>query len=468
MTVKEYPFNQGANGVAVAVNTDIGTFSLTLNGAGTSPGISQFATDAASPGSGRGWKLRNIAGAVAQTRALANAGNTTMCYRTYITTDSALPDQIKTYRTLRGGTNAGGAIALYVKETTGGRLVLFDSANANELEVLGASSPGPMSRSTTYRLGLKLVVNTTTPASGTISGAVYVGDSLTPLATIPAQSYNLGSIAITGGDIGAVGGASTAYTHRIGPTAYDDGGSTWPGPYVASGNSAPVVTAPASVRIATGSSVSGTMTTSDSDGTITGWSWAATSVPSGASVTWSGMTGSATMNTGTLTVPGVYVFTPSATDNGGASTTASTPWTVYVYPADGSFSIKAQRATTPAGATGAIANLADGDSATYTESAANASNQVTIYDMNPVADGDLTITDFENYLQRDVGSTATGTSKLEVLTGPADTVAASFGPLTVNPTTNAENGPLVLNSTQNTAFNNHSIWAIRITDNITP
>lgn len=373
--------------------------------------------------------------------------NTTdFAIRKYIYLTAATTDDTYWFRSSNAG---GGTRLVSLHGDSAGRLVL----RTPSATVWTSTSTVPLNQWVRIEMYAHIGTGTT---DGKVAAAFYSADSTTPIDSFTNNALNMGTTAID--QIGFLKYNNQAYATAfwVDDLRIDTAATGLLGPV--GSNAAPTVNPPAAQRIATGNTASMTMTATDSDGTIASRSWVVTSYPSGAAAPTLSGGSTATATTSTLTVPGVYTFTPSATDNGGTTTTGS-PAIVYVYAADGSAKVRARRSGSTW--TGAVADVNDTNDATYLESPASPSNVIVTLDMDPVGPGDVTVP-VRARLQPAGG--AASTCKIDILTGSSDTVAATR---TVSLTDSWVTTTVTLSSGENAAMTDHSLWAVRLTANQT-
>jgi hypothetical protein len=273
-------------------------------------------------------------------------------------------------RTLYALVNSAFASVTKVGIDGSNKFVVQDAAGSTKFTTTAA-----LTAATLYRCELQINTGTTT-TDGTINMQLFAGDSTTAI-----QSYASGAAVNAGAGTTIIRtqlGNNDSVTIDV---TFDDiktvtGTMTAVGPV---GNVAPTVLAGIDQSVSAGSLVTVTSAANDSDGTIATLVGAFTSVPSGTSTptltnvatypTGIGTANAALQQTATLTDPGFYIWTSTATDDLGASGndtlqiavlgTASHPATVIDNP--GAW-------TNVGGAADIPTALSDGSDSTYIES----------------------------------------------------------------------------------------------------
>lgn len=201
--------------------------------------------------------------------------------------------------------------------------------------------------------------------SGTLKGAVYLGDSTTPIeAAYSSPAANTGTAAFGGASAGRLNLSAYVTQFWVDDFAANDAAADLMGP---AANAAPTVGAGANQNVAAGATVTLTGTATDSDGTIAARSWAFDYPTSGAPTLTGATTATATFTAGAA--GSLYVLRHTATDDKGATGSATTEvrvpdsgtMTPLPTAATGGFT-RVGSATTDGGA------LADTDDTTYLES----------------------------------------------------------------------------------------------------
>lgn len=232
------------------------------------------------------------------------------------------------------------------------------------------------------------------------------------------------------------------------------------GTYSAPVNNPPVVTSPSGQTVQCGAVVTVVATAVDPEGNAMTNGWQVVSYPADmtAPTFSSGGTGSGATATGQFTfsstVPGNVVVRPFFND-GTNPTQYGAAVKISGYKADGSSYGDLRAGSSWTGTAAAVFDAAN--DATYDESPSAPSGAVRIYDMRPIKPGDAV---FTVRLLRQPGGGAAATCQVEILTGSGDTVAATR---TITATTSMVTTTITLNPTENTAFSDHNVWAIRLT-----
>jgi hypothetical protein len=358
MTIARYLFDAGPEGAAItAANSGV---AAVVNGSGAS---TTYAAAFANSGSfGAKFSANN-------TQAFARVAlpNTSLVqtFTGVVTT----PDVTQTTGDLNLATfNVAGASTiarLQWKQT--GALVLSDTAGAHSLVIAAA---GVLSLGTKYRVAIQIQGNATAGAA-TATAKVYTPTGTTPLGSVTSSALNMAT-APQNLDLGNQGGIATQQTFGWDDVQVDSDNTAELPAYTPGTNVAPTVTASSSATTTTpNSTVPLTGTASDSDGTIASRQWAFTSVPTG--VTAPTITNSTSNSASfTPTQPGVYVAQFTATDNSGASSSASV--TIYVGGTTAKvIGVTANPGgwTTTPSASSAATVLGDTDSTTFVESPAS-------------------------------------------------------------------------------------------------
>lgn len=443
MTVRTHTFEQQTTGATV---TTTGSLWDTV----TIPGGSTMTIDTTH--AMHGSKSCKIVPASAQNPNLRDNVSTSAFNAVFYVWFDSLPSaDLYLYRALVGSTRV---LSVHIASGPGGKLRLSEAGSTTGVWTAAATLP----LSQWVRIEVYGVVGSTT-SNGTASIGVYLGDSTTPIETVySSTARNLGTSPVTIQEFGK--GSTDTYTTAFwfDSVQHNDAATGLPGPYSPPANQAPVVTPPAAQMKATGQTATLTMTAVDPEGdTITAYSWTATSWPSGASAPT--LTGGSTISatTSALTVPGIYTFTPTATDSGSHTGTGAVA-TVYVYAADGTAAIRAKRGATWTG--GTPADLNDASDSTYGESPSAPVNSAQIWDADPIGPGDAAIT--VRLRMQPTGGAAT-TCTVEILSGSGDAVVATRSNVAL--TDSWVNTVVTLTSGENTAFSNRGLWAIKLTAN---
>jgi YD repeat-containing protein len=222
MTVKTYTF-EGTQGTTVtAANSGVSQVS-------SSPGTITY--DAAMAATGTtGAKFVSASSVIAIARPLANAPANQMAFSGTVTTPAVAPSGglFVTVMTLR---HASGTV-LRVKYTAAGALVLQDATGANDVTLLTG-----VALATQYRIEIVALVGaaTSAPFDGHYAINVYpAGGGSTPLngSPVTGTTYNLGTAAIVGGDVGVTNVIAQVVTMGWDDVQFNDGGTTEIGPYV--------------------------------------------------------------------------------------------------------------------------------------------------------------------------------------------------------------------------------------------
>lgn len=220
----------------------------------------------------------------------------------------------------------------------------------------------------------------------------------------------------------------------------------------------PTVTPPALQYVPTNSNVSMSFDTHSDASTVE--SLAVTQVSNGAPAVTLGGDG-LSPRVFTPALPGLYQFSAVATDADGATSSTATAL-VAVYSPSGDAMAQALISNpdswTNVGGSDIVEAVVDPGTDCIQSPSAPTNDAIT-YRMQPIRPGSVTVK-ISHRLQPTGG--ASTTNKVEVLQGDSNTLVASQ---TFTLTDNWVDDTLVLDSTQNTAFTNHAVWALRITAN---
>lgn len=258
-----------------------------------------------------------------------------------------------------------------------GVLQFTDKSAAHTLVVAAA---GVLSNATKYRV--EVLYSAGTGTADTVTVKVYTpaaATGSTPVAQVTASNLNLGTNPLLNSDLGMGGGIATQQTFGWDTIQMQSGRTTEFGPYTAAANVPPSVSASSAQSTTTpGQTVTLTGTATDSDGTIASRAWSFTSVPAGVTAP---TISNASSATATFVPPsaGLYVAQFAATDNSGATSTA----TVSIYVGGTAATVIGQTAnpggwtSTPSGS-GIPSVLSDASTSTYAESPASPSTAATV------------------------------------------------------------------------------------------
>jgi hypothetical protein len=226
-----------------------------------------------------------------------------------------------------------------ILDASGTRHCTISLLATNQIALLNAADAGlktesaALTANTWYRCEIEIDCGTTT-SNGTINWRTYLGDSTTPISTAYTSSTVNAGGGTNHGRVQWGTGSSNTIQYAIDDIKIVTGSMTAVGPVAT--NVAPAVTVGSDQTVASGDTLVLTANATDSDGTVSTLTGAWTTLPSG--TTAPTLTGSATgtgtasaalsQTTGALTDVGTYVWTATAADNSGATTTKTITVTV--------------------------------------------------------------------------------------------------------------------------------------------
>lgn len=323
-----YPLNAGPqDGAVTAANAGSGGSNPTTNG-----GTAKY-------GTASGWTgfvaiFTNAAGAstVCQLRFVTgnNAGNSlTMAEVVTFISPATTPIENEIFYIGRGVANVA---AYYLKHTTANELAIYDAAQLNKVVLITGVTPN-----TAYRIEKRFVIGTSTTGQYTIN--VYPGVGTTPIngSPVTSSSYNLGTVALIGADVGRAGGTNNVHTAGIAYLGFNAGSTTEIGPPAAVG------AATANAGVDQDKTSGDILTLAGVVTNATSTVWTCLEYPAGAASP--SISNATAMNASLPVVAGRYVMDLAATNSGGTVHDTMTAWVVgavgedvKVYSSTGAFS----------------------------------------------------------------------------------------------------------------------------------
>ena len=356
------------------------------------------------------------------------------------------------------GASTGGRIAATIFRVTGAHATPIHALSATAGTLLGAGTTGATLTAPAATTTVPNTLVLTAMEANIVSGQVYM--DLPSGTTLVAQAVtNTGSanteLQVAQNTQSAAGSTGTKqWTHStntsnsglsfilvLRPTA-----------------SAPTVTPPAMQYVPTNTNVSMAFDCHSDASTVD--NLAVTQVSNGAPTVTLGGDG-LSPRVFVPTDPGLYQFSAVATDADGATSSTATALVAAYSPSGDAMAqalISNPDSWTNVGGTDIVEAVVDPGTDCIQSPSAPTNDAIT-YRMQPIRPGAVTVK-ISHRLQPTGG--ASTTNKVEVLQGDSNTLVASQ---TFTLTDNWVDDTLVLDSTQNTAFTNHAVWALRITAN---
>lgn len=336
--------------------------------------------------------------------------------------------------------------AVNIKLRTDGRFRVNDSVGTTVVSTLAGSA---LTFPAVFAVDLAVQLGTTT-TDGKAQFRLYNGAAAaTPAETI--AEITAGNFSSKGTTIASVRAGKVVASEAQAITMFADSFKQVDGYTLVGANGAnlpPVVTPSAAQSVQVGSQFTVSAAASDGDGTI------ASLVPTQTAGPTLALTGTGNSRTATPSVPGIYEYTWTATDDQGATSTGVSRVTVFTFSSAPN-SVVGAGAYTPQGAADIVTALSDGNSATGAKSSSNpASADVLRVGLPPYGAGSATV----NYgYFNDIGSPV---RNLRVSLYMGNTEIAFATHANVANTTEAA-GQLVLTDAQNNAWTDRTASELR-------
>lgn len=368
MAVQTVTFEAGTNGNAISGSSvPTGASQVDITGSPTS----QYSNAQTAAGS-LAWYANVASAQIARLRVtLSASGDRLRC---------------RFYMRLVANPSASGCSMCEVRDTSSAIPFQLALNSSSVLQVIpksgGTVSLGTLSLNTWYRVEFEIIRGTTS-SNGSYNVRYYAGSGTTAVNSATSSTADVGTVNLNQVCFGKLASSP-------GMEAYFDefaveGGSTDPlGPVGT--NSAPTVSAGTSQTVERETTVTLQGTATDADGTIASRAWSCTEYPPGSTLPTISDT-TALQPTVPLNAAGRYVFSFTATDNAGATSTPATV-THYVYPhsgeAVGIYSVNLGTWTKVGSAGTTRAGLVDADDTTGIQSPSGSSGQECTIVLNPV------------------------------------------------------------------------------------